>query len=592
MWITSENIKELIDAAAGKIECDVVIKNGKIVNVITGEIYEGEVGIKGGHIAHVSCNIDEKDSPIAGKKYIDAEGQYIVPGFIDAHIHIESTLLTPRNFAKAVIPSGTTTVVTDPHEIANVYGIRGVKYMHDSSEGLPMRQYILAPSCVPAVLGLENAGAEFHRKEIEEMLKMDRVLGLGEVMDYIGVIESDERMVEILDAAIKNNMFIQGHAPSLTGKDLSAYLCAGAVSCHESRGSLEARDKMRRGMYVDARESSISKNVVDIVNGVKDFRYLTHLTLCTDDREVHDVLEAGHMNDVVRVAVKAGMHPVDAIRSATLNIAKEIGIKNLGAIAPGYLADVNIIEDLVEFNVKKVIYEGELVAEDGILLKEIKAESFDIEKENSVHVEKLVLEDFKIKAPIENGKIKAKVMTYESLKSSMTSFVEEELVVKNGYIDISDDPDLNFVVVINRHGKINSKAIALVRGFGIYKGAVGSTVSHDSHNLTVVFSEAEEGLIVAKDLVNMGGGLSCAENNKIKEHLTLEVAGLMSTKEAKELSIEANNMKKALKELGLTEIQNPLLRIVTLALPVIPKVKMSDIGIIDVLERRITSIWE
>ena len=500
--------------------------------------------------------------------------------------------MTPRNFAKEVIPYGTTTVVTDPHEIANVHGIRGVKYMHDSSEDLPMRQYVLAPSCVPAVLGFENAGAEFFAEEIEEMLDLDRVLGLGEVMDFIGVVENSDRMVSILEEAEKRGSFIQGHAPFLSGRMLSAYLCGGATTCHESRTPKEARDKLRNGMYVDARESSISKDVTEIVKGVKDFRYLENLTLCTDDREADEILKSGHMNDVVRTAIKAGLHPIDAIKAATLNSAREIGVTNLGAIAPGYVADLVVLEDLEDVKVKSVIFEGELVAENGTLLKSIEDKKYDIELENSVHVDNLSLEDFKLKAPIENGKIKVNVIRYESQRSSSTKIVEEVVDVKDGYVSLEDNDDLRFVIVINRHGKLDTKAIGLVRGFGIDKGALGSTISHDSHNLTIVYKDINEAFKVAEDLISIGGGISCAIDGEIKEHIQLEVAGLMTTKDASEIAVVAEKMKEILRGMGLNEIKNPLLRIVTLALPVIPEGKMSDLGLINVNKKEIVNIFK
>lgn len=592
MKILPKDKKGLIEAAIGKRPCDLVIKNANIVNVFTGEIYNGNIGIYDGFITHISADIDNSTmEDIEAKNYYDAKGKYVIPGLIDSHIHIESTLMTPRGFAREVIPYGTTTVVTDPHEIANVHGVRGIKYMHDSSEDLPMRQYVLAPSCVPAVLGLENAGAEFFVEEIEEMLNLDRVIGLGEVMDFIGVIENSDRMVSILEEAEKRGSFIQGHAPFLNGRMLSAYLCGGATTCHESRTSQEARDKIRNGMYVDARESSISKNVTDIVKGVKNFAYLDNLTLCTDDREADEILKNGHMNDVVRRAIKAGLNPIDAVRSATINSAREIGITNLGAIAPGYVADLVVLDDLEDMLVKTVIFQGEIVAEDGVLLKAIEDKKYDIELENSVHVDKLSLEDFKLKAPIENGQIKVNVIRYNSQASSSTEIIEEVVEVENGYVTLKDNDDLRFVIVINRHGKLNTKSIGLVRGFGINKGALGSTISHDSHNLTIVYKDINEAFKVAKDLISMGGGISCAIDGEIKEHIQLEVAGLMTTKSASEIAVVAEKMKEILRGIGLTEIKNPLLRIVTLALPVIPEGKMSDLGLINVNKKEIVSIF-
>lgn len=592
MKILPKDKKGLIEAAIGKKPCDLLIKNAKIVNVFTGEIYNGNIGVYDGFIAHISCSIDNSEIlNIESKNQYDAKGKYVIPGLIDSHIHIESTLMTPRNFAKAVIPCGTTTVVTDPHEIANVYGVDGVKYMHDSSEGLPMRQYVLAPSCVPAVLGFENAGAEIFSEEIEEMLKLERVIGLGEVMDFLGVIENSDRMVNILSVLEERGMFIQGHAPFLSGKRLSAYLCGGARTDHESRTSQEAREKIRNGMYVDARESSISKNVKDVVNGVKDFRYLDNLTLCTDDREADEILERGHMNDVVRCAIESGLNPIDAIRCATLNSARELGITNLGGIAPGYVADLVFLEELETMNVESVIFNGEIVAENGVLLKKIEDRKFEIEEKNSIHIKDLTVDDFKLKAPIENGVIKAKVIEYGSQVSSATQIIEEEVRVKDGCVFLEKEDDIKFVIVINRHGKINTKSIGLVKNFGINKGTIGSTVSHDSHNLTIVYNDINEALKVMNDLINIKGGISCAFDGEIKGHLQLEVAGLMTTKEAKEIAVVAEKMKITLREMGLTEIKNPLLRIVTLALPVIPEGKMSDLGLIDVNKKEIINIF-
>ncbi|NBI05275.1 adenine deaminase [Senegalia massiliensis] len=583
MKIMPKYKKKLIESALGKIECDLAIENANILNLFTGEIYKGDVGIYDGFISHIRVNADEVK--IKAKDHYDAKGKYLIPGLIDAHIHIESTMMTPRNFAEAVIPNGTTTVITDPHEIANVCGIDGVKYMIDNSKDVPMNQFILAPSCVPSVPGKENAGAEFQKEDIEEILNLDRVIGLGEVMDFLGVINNDKRMVDILNLVEEKDLFIQGHAPYLSGKDLSAYMCAGPTTDHESRTAKEAVDKMRVGMYVDARDSSISKNVEDIVNGVGKFRYLDYLTLCTDDREAEDILENGHMNDVVKSAIKAGMNPIDAIRSASLNIAREINIRNLGAIAPGYVADMLIVDSLEDIKPESVFFRGELVAQNGKMKKDIKQKEFEIENINTVYADNIEENDFKIKAPIKEGYVKTNVIKYRSLKSSTTDLVVEELPVKEGYLDISHDPDLKYVIVINRHKGFKTKGYGVVRNFGTKEGAIASTVSHDSHNLTICYDNPKNGHIVAKDLIEIGGGISCSKNEKFVEHLSLPIAGLLSKKTCKELAEEAAKMKRVLRGFGLIDIKNPLLRIATLALPVIPNAKMSDLGIIDVLNQ-------
>lgn len=594
MKFLSKNRKALVEAALGKRECDLVIKNAQIVNLFTGEIYSGDVGIFEGFIAHIQCDPDHLQSgekALKGKTYYDAQGQYLIPGFIDAHIHIESTMMTPRNFCKAVLPHGTTTVITDPHEIANVYGISAVKYMHESSKDLPMRQLILAPSCVPAVPNKENSGAIFTDQEVNQLLDMDRVIGLAEVMDYLGVIHNDKRMVDILRTTEEKDLFIQGHAPFLSGKQLSAYLCGGPISDHESRTAQEAKDKLRAGMYVDGRESSMSQDIEEVLKGVKDFRYHDTLCFCTDDREPEDILKKGHMNDVVRKAIQCGFHPIDAIRSATLNTAREIGIGNLGAIAPGYVADCIITESLEKLIPTAVFYHGKLVAEYGQLHVKIKERDFPIEKENSVFVDSLEVEDFQIKAPIQEGKVKTKVIKYRTLNFSTTDFVERELPVKNGLIDLSDHPELKYIIVINRHKGYCTKGYGIIENFGTSYGTVGSTVSHDSHNLTIIYDTPENGYLVAKDLIHIGGGISCASNHKLMEHLPLPIAGLLSDKSCEELSKQINKMKTALRTLGLTEIKNPLLRIATIALPVIPNAKMSDMGMIDVLTQEFVDMF-
>lgn len=594
MKIKPKDRKSLVEAAIGKRPCDIVISNAQIVNVFTGEIYSGNVGVYDGFIVYVECDHDKnkkEEKPLIGNKSYDAKGNYLIPGFIDAHAHVESTMMTPRNLAEAVIPHGTTTMVTDPHEIANVCGIEGVNYMHECSMNLPMRQFILVPSCVPALPGLENSGAEFTEKEVQDLLNYDRVIGLAEVMDYFGVINNNEKMVSIINAVDEKYMFIEGHAPNLIGRELSAYLCAGPNSDHESTTSVEAKEKIRAGMYIDARESSITKNVEAIVNGVKDFRYLDNLTFCTDDREPGDIIQNGHMNDVVRKAIQCGLHPVDAIRSATLNVAREIGIKNIGAIAPGFTADMVIVNSLQELIPTAVFYEGILVAENGKLSIDIDTQHFEFEDKNTVYIDNLNIENFIVKAPVNDGNVKVRVIKYVDFNSADTEMQVEEIPVKNGCLDISFDDGLKFAAVINRHKAHNTMSFGVVRNFGTKFGAVGSTISHDCHNLTIVYDNPENAYEVAKRIIENGGGISCSADGNILGELALPVGGLMSRKPCQLLSEEAKEMKNALRNLGLTEGDNPLLRIATLALPVIPKVKISDLGIVDVTEQKIINLF-
>lgn len=582
------NRKELIKAALGLVECDLAIKNAQLLNVFTGEVYPATVFVYDGAIAHVEYrNLEEGLDKV--KVVVDAEGKYLIPGLIDAHMHIESSMLTPRNFAKVSIPSGTTTIVMDPHEIGNVYGVEGVKYMHDSGEGLPQRQFVDIPSCVPAVPGCENAGAEFFAKEIEELAELKRVIGLAEVMDYIGVINQEDRMADIIHAAERKGLYLQGHAPFVSGRDLSAYLIGGPVTDHESRTGEEAIEKLRSGMFIDSRESSITHNVKDIWEGVKHCKFFDHYCLCTDDREADDLLHEGHINYVVNAAIKYGMDPITAIKSATLNTAREINVTDLGAIAPGYVADMLLVEDLSNIHPTHVFFEGKLVAQDGKLLQPIEDKEYEIETRNSVQLKELSLEDFHVDTPVENGKVKVNVMVYPNLELSSTYVEKTEFEVKDGSIVLPDD-DYKFVIVLNRYGK-GTIGKGIVKGFGTKKGALASTVSHDSHNLTVVYDNERNALLVANTLKECGGGMCAAYNGTVLSTLPLPLAGLMSLKSAEELSVVSQKMKQAIVELGLTDMENPLLRIVTLALPVIPEVKMSDLGLVDVLTKKIIPFY-
>lgn len=579
---------KLIDASLGRIKSDLVITNVNILNLFTGEIYPVNVYCFNGIIVDVQTENLNILKPY--QDIYDGKNGYIIPGFIDAHVHIESSMLTPINFAKSVLPWGTTTVITDPHEIGNIFGEEGFMYMHESSKDLPMRQLIHIPSCIPSVVGLEESGAYFDSKIIDKLSKLDRVIGLAEVMDFVGVLSKDKRISDILDTAEDNNLFIQGHAPTLSGEKLSAYITAGIESCHETITSKEAIEKLRNGMYVDIRESSISKNSKAILEGIKDSKYFEYITLCTDDREPDDLLNVGHMNDVVSSVIKEGMNNIDAIKSATLNVARQVGLKKLGAIAPGYIADMQIVLNLNKPKAFAVFFDGKLVAENGCLIKNIRDKSYDIELCKSVNIDFFNKENLKIKAPIENGLIDVNVMMYDSLLSSRTKLSIEKLNVKDGYLDISDDDDLKFVCVINRHGK-NNFTVGVVRNFGSNKGSIGSTVSHDSHNLTVVYDNFLDAEIVIKNIVESGGGIAAALDGKLEEIIKLPIAGIMSKKSALSISKDIDNMKNILRKFGIKEMKNPLLRIVTLALPVIPEIKISDKGLIDVLNKQFIPLF-
>jgi adenine deaminase len=596
MRLSPVDRRALVEAALGKRPMDIVIKNVNLVNVFTGEVYPASVGIYDGFIAHVDANPDSlerdnmSDAPMEGTQEFDGQGMYLIPGLIDSHVHIESSMMTPANFAAAVIPNGTITVITDPHEIANVLGMRGVRYMLDNSKNLPMRQFVLVPSCVPSAPGLEKAGASIGPEQVSEMLGWDRVLGLAEVMDFPGVVYGSDRMVQILKKAEERGAFIQGHSPTLSGRMLSAYICAGPKTDHEITTAAEAREKMRLGMTMDARESSIAQNLATVLPAVKDFKCPPNLTLCTDDREADDLLHQGHMNYVLQRAIEQGMEPVEAIRCATLNAAKSAGLNNLGAIAPGYVADLVLLPSLTDIKPAYVFFEGRMVAKHGSLTVDIPSTASAIDSENTVYLPDITEQDFVIKAPVSEGSIKVRVIVYVAAESLFTDFKVEAVPVKDGMVDISEIDGLNYIAVFNRHSGIDNRAIGLIRDFGIDHGAIASTVSHDCHNLTVVASNARDAAVAAQALKECGGGLVCVRDGKVLSKLELPIAGLMSRLGCRELAKKIAHLKDTLKDMGMPG-QNPLLRIATLTLAVIPKAKITDMGLVSVLDQQFVDLF-
>lgn len=580
--MTKEERRELIKVAMGYSNATLKLENANLVNVFSGEIYLANIYIYKKYIADI-VEV-EKDSFKKADKIIDIQGKYLVPGFIDSHLHIESSHLTPYHFAEAIIPKGTTTIIADPHEICNALGEEGLNYMLKASENLPMNQYFLVPSCIPSVMKLENTGAEFDADLVDKLLEKDRILGLGEVMDYIGVIHNDKRMEDIIDVAYRKNMFLQGHSPELQGSELSAYLCGGPYTCHETRDGVHAIDKIRKGMTVDARESSISKNIASIIENIKSFKSPRNLTLCTDDREPKDILEKGHINDCVRVAIKAGLEPIEAIRAVTLNTAQIYRLDKRGAIAPSYFADMLVIDNLKDINVEKVFFEGELVAENNKLLVQINKPHIDLENKNTVNIDELKVEDFMIKAPIENGKLEIVGMEYINKISSVTRKKTFTVNVKDGYVDLEGD-ELNFAISINRYGK-KTKAIAVVENFYVNRGAIATTYSHDSHNLTIIYKKPIDALVAAQRVKNIAGGIVVVENEKVVKELPFPIGGMLSKNSAYELGNYIVDMNKVLRDYGI-ESASPITRPSTLSLIVIPEVKLSDMGLIDVVKQEI-----
>lgn len=575
--MTKTKRQNLVNAAMGKIECDLVIINAQIINVFTKEILKGQVFIKDQYIVDVDYN---GQSTCTAKENIDLQDKYLAPGFVDTHLHIESSMLTPRNFVKTVLPYGTTTLVTDPHELANTLGVEGVKYVIDDTKDLPINYYVLIPSCVPSVEHKENAGATFYAEEIKTLLQEERVVGIGEIMDYIGVIHNSPRMVDIIEAG--KDTFLQGHIPAGRDNTLSAYLCGGPLSCHESWVGSEALEKLRKGMWVDARESSLIKNVREIVRSLPDKNNPPlNLSFCTDDKEADDILKIGHMNDVVRVAIDEGMHPVAAVRCATIQAATEIGLKKHGAIAPSYFADMIVLDDLKNIIPTMVFHHGIKVAENGNLCVEIKDLTLPIEQKNTIDICDINIEQLLLKSNEE--KVLVNIMDFENEISLIAHQKQDTLPVVDGVVSLKDHPQYNFVAVINRYKDNDNIALSLIEKFHISGGAIAGSVGHDCHNITVVFNDAKDALIAIERIKDIGGGCVAVKNQSIKGEVALPIAGLISPLPAKDLAHIIENYNHILKqEFGIAH-SSPILRSFFIALAVIPYIKMTDMGLIDVI---------
>lgn len=567
----------LMNAAMGKIPCDLTVENVQYVNVFTGEIYPACVDIAGGYVVRVRMPREPQEIP--SKKKFDGTNHFLIPGFIDTHMHVESTMMIPKNVSRAIVPWGTTTICTDPHEIANVMGIEGIKFMLENAEKSSLRQFVLAPSCVPAVPGLEYSGAQFQAKEIGEILDMEKVIGIAELMDYVGVVNGAERMQEIIGEGIKRDMFLQGHAPLVRGKQLAAYRIGGPVSDHESEVAEEIIEKLRTGMHINLRASSLVNHMDRLAEGIKKIPYHDFVSICTDDVHAEDLLTFGHINKVVRLAIEKGLDPVDVIRMATLNAAREMNLEDIGAVAPGYLADFQLVEALDGRCPEYVFIEGELVAREGKYLKEDKKDFIDT-KTNTVKIPGIHgKEDFSLW--VKNSKdqtAKVNVIVPLDEMNILREVQIQTLSVKDGKVDITHREDLAFVCVCNRYGREN-KTIAVMQNFGLKEGAVATTISHDSHNMVIVYRKEEDALCAATRLQSAGGGMCVVKDEKVLSCVELPVAGLMSLKKCGDIAEEMKEYKNAFYK--VCNMETPLMSTSIMSLTALPGVIVTDCGLID-----------
>ncbi|EEC89524.1 putative adenine deaminase [Holdemanella biformis DSM 3989] len=580
-------IEELINASQGYIENDTVFENIKILNVFTKEWIYAHVYIYKKWISHVEYNVDK---PLMNSKNIvNGNGLFLCPAFVDAHTHIESSLLTPANYAKLVIPHGTLTILEDAHEIANVAGEKGLEYILSSAKDLPMRQLLTVPSCVPSVPNYENSGANFDYKIYEKFLDEKNVIGLGEVMDYEGVINNDERIGKILETARRKNCYIQGHAPLVTGNRLSAYLCANIKSDHEARQVEEVIEKYRQGMWIDIRDANTNHNMPKIMQALKKIGNYERVSFSSDDRRSDVIQKKGHLDGIIRHAYLCGMPLTEAYISASYRPCLEANINNLGAIAPGYVADLNVLADIESVNIKSVYFEGQCVSKNGKLISMLSVDSSGNDLRDTIHVPSFDEEKFKISS--QNKKEIINVVEFESYSSSITNLKQIEFPTKNKQVDISSQKDYMYVAVINRYKK-DTYTIGVVKNFGINHGAIASTVGHDSHNIAIVYDNSKNALFALQQLIKQKGGFCAIEDGNVIATLELPIAGLMSDEPINIVVDKITKMNEANAQLGNTYIDNPISRITILSLLVCPYVKISDKGIVLTEEKKYISLFD
>lgn len=581
--------RDLVAVATGRRPADLVVRAGRWVNVNSGEIIDHtDIAVANGRIAY--CGPDAGAMIGPQTRVIEAQGRYLVPGLLDAHVHIESSMLGVTEFARAVLPHGTTGVFADPHEIANVLGLRGVRLILDEAERTPLRIYGLVPSCVPAAPGLETAGARLGPHEVAEALDWPDVVGLGEVMDYPGVVAGDEAVHAKIAAALKAGKVVGGHyaSPDL-GTMFHAYAAGGPIDCHEGTRPEDAVARVRQGMRAILRQGTAWQDLLAGVHGVREAGIdLRHVLLCTDDRHAETILSQGHMDDVVRLAIGAGIPPVVAIQMATVNTAEHFGVaRDVGSIAPGRWADILLVPDLARFSVDVVIVGGEVVGEAGEVVFPVPSPSCPPWAMDTVRLPRpLAAADFAIGAPLAAGEVE--VWAIEVLANQApTRAVTVALPVRAGMVELV--PDVAYAAVVERHQRSGRIGRGFVRGVGLGEGcALASTVAHDSHNLLIVGTDREAMARAGNQVAQGGGGVCLVRGEEVLVWIPLPIAGLLSTGSAEEVAQGMDALHHGLRGCGCT-LENAFMTLSLLALPVIPAFRLTDRGLVDVERGEIVS---
>ncbi len=567
--------KDQIDAARGIIPCDVNFVNCAVVDLLAGRIRKKTtVSVHRGFVVGV-------DDGLAARDERDLGGRFLAPGFIDAHVHIESSLLSPGEYARLVVPRGTTAVVADPHEIVNVLGYDGMTWMLRASEDLPLDVYLTAPSCVPAT-GFDTSGAELYASDMYPFLRHPRVLGLGEVMNFPGVLAKDPQLLDKVALFWDSGKTVDGHAPELRGSDLSAYIAAGIRSDHECTGAEEALEKISKGMMVMIREGSASRDLAKLLPAVTP-RTASRFLLCSDDRHPTDLVREGHIDRSVRLLVEGGVDPLDALAMGSLNAARYFGLRRSGAVAPGYRADFVVFSSLSDFRAELVVKSGEPAAENGRMIVPARGRSAVLR--DSVNIKWLTEDDFRI--PAEGKRIRVIEARRQSL---ITGEIITEPKIERGECVSDISRDILKLFVIERHKGSGNIGKGFIRGMGLSRGAIGSTISHDSHNMIITGVDDASIFKAARHLNKIGGGLVVTDGDRIVLDLPLPIAGLMSDREASRVIGRLEAFDDHFRSEGLSN-ESPLMTLSFMALPVIPKLKLTDRGLVDVERFERVGLW-
>ena len=550
--------QRIIAVAAGREKADLVLKNAKYLNVFSNEFLCGDIAVANGLIAGVG--------KYDGKTEIDVSGKLVLPGFIDAHIHLESSMVTPAEFAKAVVAHGTTTVITDPHEITNVMGINGVEYMIQASQNLPIDVHFMMPSCVPAT-EIDESGAELDCKDIDLYLDNKKVLGLAEMMNYVGVINGDKNVLSKIVASQAHHKKIDGHAPELSGNDLNAYIAAGVYSDHECSTFENALEKLRKGQFIMIREGTAAHNLKALMPLLTQ-QYYSRCMFATDDKHPSDLLYGGHIDYIVKQALKNGADPIVALKTATHHAARYFLLNNKGAIASGYLADIVVVDNLEDFNVETVFKCGKLVFDGEV--KDFSAPTVDEKLAekcfDTFHLDSVTPSSFKV-----DGKL------------GLIGLVGGELLTRNlGTADKIDvENDILKIACIERHKGTNHIGVGYVKGYSLKSGAVATSVAHDSHNIITVGCNDDDIAVAVNAIKDSKGGIAVVENGKIKALLELPIAGLMSDEPLTTVNEKLENAKLSAYELGADKSIDPFMTLSFLSLPVIPSLRITTKGVFD-----------